>query len=93
MTDKEQWFEDNYEPFWLLDNDPRSSQIDILKDIDEALNSGYKNIIVNAGVGIGKSAIANTIQNIHNSGYICTKTTNLQNQYIKDFKNLVEFTA
>lgn len=91
MNDKEQWFEDNYEPFWLLDNDPRSSQIDILKDIDEALNSGYKNIIVNAGVGIGKSAIANTIQNIHNSSYICTKTTNLQNQYIKDFKNLVEF--
>lgn len=90
MNENQQWFADNYGPYWLLNDEPRNSQISILNKIDEALNSGYKNIIVNAGVGIGKSAIANTILNSFPTGYICTKTTNLQNQYINDYPNLIE---
>ena len=94
ITNKE-WFNNNYEPYWLLKKDgkkqyPRDSQINILKQIDDAINSGYKNIIVNAGVGIGKSAICSTILNSFNSGYICTQNINLQNQYLNDFHNLTE---
>lgn len=86
-----EWFRDNYEDYWELKEPPRSSQIDILREVDEALESGYPNIIINAGVGIGKSAIASTIANTYDNGYIATKSVSLQNQYINDFNNLVEF--
>lgn len=95
MKSNNEWFDNHYENYWLLEKNgikqyPRDSQINILKKIDEALESGYKNIIVNAGVGIGKSAISSTILNSFASGYICTQNINLQNQYLNDFHNLTE---
>jgi len=90
MEAKLDWFYENYDDYWLFDKSPRETQIDILKEIDEAINSNYKHIIVHAGVGIGKSAIVDTISNTFDSSYICTKTTNLQNQYVTDYLHLSE---
>ena len=89
MADDMDWFENNYAEFWTLPYPPYSEQIRILQKIDAALRSGYKNIMVNAGTGIGKSVIATTIANLFYSAYICTKTINLQTQYMQDFKEIL----
>ena len=60
---------------------PRPAQIRILDECCDALNEGYKNILVNAGTGIGKSAIAMTLAQGFPRAYILTNTTQLQNQY------------
>lgn len=46
---------------------------------------GFKNIIVEAGTGTGKSAIATTIARYIGNSYILTMTKQLQNQYLDDF--------
>ncbi|WP_296789495.1 helicase C-terminal domain-containing protein [uncultured Methanobrevibacter sp.] len=89
MADDMDWFENNYAEFWTLPYPPYPEQIRILQKIDAAFRSGYKNIIVNAGTGIGKSVIATTIANLFYSAYICTKTINLQTQYMQDFKEML----
>lgn len=63
----------------------RESQKHILSEIEYALKVGYKYILLNAGTGIGKSAIAITLARYYNSAYIITATKQLQKQYIKDF--------
>lgn len=74
--------------YWSLpDKTPRESQVRCLEAIDSALES-YDNIILEAGVGIGKSAIAVTLANSLDSSYITTMTNQLQSQYIADFPEL-----
>ena len=74
--------------YWSLkDKTPRESQMRCLEAISEAFES-YDNVILEAGVGIGKSAIATTLANKLMSSYIITMTNQLQNQYLHDFSNL-----
>ncbi len=87
--DNMDWFENNYKEYWTLNSQPYPEQIRILQKIDAALRKGYRNIIVNAGTGIGKSVIATTMANLFYSAYICTKTINLQKQYMQDFEELL----
>lgn len=71
--------------YWSLQGKtPRESQIKILEVIDEAFES-YNNVILDAGVGIGKSAIATTLMNSFQEGYIITMTNQLLEQYRHDF--------
>ena len=64
---------------------PRNSQIVLINKINNAIQEGSKNIILEAGTGIGKSAIATTIANMYEDSYILTMTKQLQEQYLDDF--------
>ncbi len=64
---------------------PREGQLEIIEDIKEAIENGYKYIILEAGTGTGKSAIATTLARIYESGYIFTMTKQLQSQYANEF--------
>ncbi|HJU79495.1 MAG TPA: ATP-dependent DNA helicase [Nitrososphaeraceae archaeon] len=66
----------------------RNNQDRVIKQICEAFNSGYKNIILEAPTGFGKSAIAITIARTLGSSYICTATKDLQTQYSRDYQFL-----
>lgn len=66
---------------------PRNGQLETITEIFEAITKGYKYIILEAGTGTGKSAIAATLANIHESSYILTITKQLQDQYLKDFND------
>ena len=67
--------------YWSLEGfNPRNSQIKLINKINYAINKGYKNIILEAGTGIGKSAIATTIANMYDDSYILTMTKQLQEQ-------------
>ncbi|WP_305514408.1 helicase C-terminal domain-containing protein [Methanobrevibacter sp. V14] len=81
---------ENYH-YWSFKNkySPRPEQIKIIDEIREAMEMGFKNIILEAGTGIGKSAIATTIANMVNDSYICTMTNQLQSQYLDDFANML----
>lgn len=61
---------------------PRPGQLDIINDIYEAIEEGYKYIILEAGTGTGKSAIATTLTRIYKPAYILTMTKQLQDQYV-----------
>ena len=79
------WMDD-----WSLENHtPRPSQIKLINKIILAIENDYKNIILEAGTGIGKSAIATTIANMHEDTYILTMTKQLQEQYLTDFKYML----
>ena len=73
--------------YWSFKNRyaPRPEQIHIIDEIVDAMDMGFKNIILEAGTGIGKSAIAVTIANMVRDSYICTMTNQLQSQYLDDF--------
>lgn len=64
---------------------PRQIQEQILKKIADGLDQGKHTILLDAGTGVGKSAIAVTLANYFNSAYIVTVTKQLQDQYQKDF--------
>ena len=64
---------------------PREGQLEIIADIEEAISKGYKYIILEAGTGTGKSAIASTLARMYESAYILTMTKQLQNQYADEF--------
>jgi ATP-dependent DNA helicase DinG len=66
----------------------RNNQDQVIKQICDAFNSGYKCIILEAPTGFGKSAIAITIARTLGSSYICTATKDLQTQYAHDYKFL-----
>ena len=69
---------------------PRPEQVGIIDEIHEAISCGFTDIILEAGTGIGKSAIATTVANgIEGSSYILTMTKQLQNQYLQDFEYMV----
>ena len=64
---------------------PRNVQIVLINKINDAIGNGYKNIILEAGTGTGKSAIAATIASMYDDSYILTMTKQLQEQYLDDF--------
>ena len=70
----------------LIGYPPRTVQADIINKILHAMDQGYKNIILEAGTGIGKSAIATTISNYVDNSYIITMTNQLLQQYLHDFE-------
>ena len=72
----------NYFPF----PNPRKGQLEIISEIDEAISKGYKFIILEAGTGTGKSAIAATLALMAKDAYILTVTKQLQDQYLDDFE-------
>ena len=79
-----------YQDYWSLKQyPPRPEQKKIINEIIEALEMGFKNIIVEAGTGTGKSAIATTIANYIGDSYILTMTKQLQNQYLDDFEYML----
>ncbi|WP_405267818.1 helicase C-terminal domain-containing protein [Methanobrevibacter sp.] len=67
---------------------PRDGQLETVSEILEAIDSGYKYIVLEAGTGTGKSAIAATLASICESSYILTITKQLQDQYLRDFNNM-----
>lgn len=66
---------------------PRPGQLETVSEILEAIDKGYKYIVLEAGPGTGKSAIAACLTNFFEDSYILTVTKQLQNQYLRDFKN------
>ena len=64
---------------------PRTNQLQIIQDINDAIKKGYKYIILEAGTGTGKSAIATTLAKMYESAYILTMTKQLQSQYSDEF--------
>ena len=75
---------------WSLNGHyPRNSQIKLINKINWAIGEGYKNIILEAGTGIGKSAIATTLANMYEDSYILTMTKQLQEQYLDDFGDML----
>ena len=66
----------------------RNNQDNVIKQICEAFNSGYKCIILEAPTGFGKSAISITVARTLRSSYICTATKDLQTQYSHYYKFL-----
>ena len=66
---------------------PRDGQLETISEIREAIGKGYRYIVLEAGTGTGKSAIAATLANMSESSYILTITKQLQDQYLKDFNN------
>ena len=72
--------------YWSLrEYEPRPEQVKIIDEITESIDQGYKNIILEAGTGTGKSAIATTIARMVDESYILTMTNQLQKQYLHDF--------
>ena len=65
--------------------EPRTGQLDIIQNINDAIRKGYKYIILEAGTGTGKSAIATTLAKMYESAYILTMTKQLQSQYSNEF--------
>lgn len=61
--------------------DPRKGQLEIISDIKKAMEEGFPYIVLEAGTGTGKSAIATTLAGICQSAYILTMTKQLQTQY------------
>lgn len=67
---------------------PREHQLETISEIKEAIDKGYKYIVLEAGTGTGKSVIAATLASLYDSSYILTVTKQLQDQYLKDFGKL-----
>lgn len=65
---------------------PRPIQVDVLKEVQKAIDTGYKYIIINAPTGTGKSYIATTIARSQETSAILTSTKDLQEQYADDFR-------
>jgi ATP-dependent DNA helicase DinG len=65
---------------------PRNAQFEIISRIKDAIDNGYRYIILEAGTGTGKSAIATTLANIYQPAYILTMTKQLQSQYAGEFE-------
>ena len=65
--------------------EPRTGQLEIIQQIHDAIKKGYKYIVLEAGTGTGKSAIATTLAKMYESAYILTMTKQLQSQYSHEF--------
>ncbi len=61
--------------------EPREGQLEIIEEIKDAINEGFRYILLEAGTGTGKSAIATTLAGIYQPAYILTMTKQLQSQY------------
>lgn len=64
---------------------PRSNQRSVLQAIQKAFEDGYKNVLLEAPVGSGKSAVAVTCAKYYGSSHILTPRKSLQDQYMEDF--------
>jgi ATP-dependent DNA helicase DinG len=64
---------------------PRQSQVEVLKAIEAAFIKGYKNVLLEAPVGSGKSAIAVACGKFYGEAHILTPRKSLQDQYHDDF--------
>ena len=70
---------------------PRLYQKEALSVIYHAIkNDDFDNIILQAPTGIGKSAVAMTVQNLFKSAYLLTPTLGLTDQYLRDYPHLPE---
>ena len=73
----------------LIENFPfkeiRPKQLEGMKQIAQAINDGYKIIVLEAPTGFGKSPVAIALGKTLGSSYICSATKDLQSQYTKDF--------
>ena len=67
---------------------PRDDQLETISEIKKAIDDGYRYIVLEAGTGTGKSAIAVTLASMNESSYILTVTKQLQDQYLSDFEDL-----
>jgi len=65
--------------------EPREGQLEIIQEIKNAIDEGSRYILLEAGTGTGKSAIATTLTNIYQPAYILTMTKQLQAQYSVQF--------
>jgi Rad3-related DNA helicase len=63
----------------------RASQVEVLKAIEVAFAKGYKNVLLEAPVGSGKSAIAVACGKFYGEAHILTPRKSLQDQYAGDF--------
>ncbi|HSB83875.1 MAG TPA: DEAD/DEAH box helicase family protein, partial [Nitrosarchaeum sp.] len=63
---------------------PRDIQKEIISEIEEKLQSGYKKIILCAPTGVGKSLVGATLARYFDSSFTITASKHLQDQYIKD---------
>lgn len=87
MVTNKKW---EHQKYWSLKQyPPRPEQERIINEIIDAIDMGFKNIIIEAGTGTGKSAIATTIANYVGDSYILTMTKQLQNQYLADFNYML----
>jgi Rad3-related DNA helicase len=64
---------------------PREGQLDIITRLNEAIEQGYPYLILEAGTGTGKSAVATTLARMYQPAYILTMTKQLQAQYAAEF--------
>ncbi|MGZ4857548.1 MAG: DEAD/DEAH box helicase family protein, partial [Methanobacteriaceae archaeon] len=64
---------------------PRPGQMEIIAEIKDVIERGFPNIILEAGTGTGKSAVAITLARIYQPTYILTMTKQLQTQYAGEF--------
>ncbi|WP_460009160.1 helicase C-terminal domain-containing protein [Methanobacterium movens] len=64
---------------------PRKEQITIFKKIAGGIAEGYHFFLLDAGTGIGKSAIAATLAKYFGQAFITTVTKQLQDQYTQDY--------
>lgn len=74
-------------------DEPRAGQRVVLEAIEKAFTKGYKNVLLEAPVGSGKSAIAITVAQWLRSidprpTHILTPRKSLQDQYWEDFHHL-----
>jgi len=65
---------------------PRPIQIQALQQIEASLQQGYRNIVISAPTGVGKSYIAVALALAFKEADILTATVQLQEQYLRDFK-------
>lgn len=65
---------------------PRKGQVDVLRAIEKAFADGYKNVLLEAPVGSGKSGIAVAAGTFYGTSHILTPRKSLQDQYLEDFK-------
>lgn len=65
---------------------PRKGQVDVLQAIQKAFDDGYKNVLLEAPVGSGKSAIAIAASKFYGQAHILTPRKSLQDQYLEDFQ-------
>jgi len=64
---------------------PRETQKKVINEIESAVKSGYKNILLCVPTGVGKSHIGVTIAKSLGTSFIITAQKILQDQYTDDF--------
>jgi Rad3-related DNA helicase len=63
----------------------RGSQVAVLNAIEKAFAEGYVNVLLEAPVGSGKSAIAVAAAKFYGEAHVLTPRKSLQDQYVDDF--------